>query len=340
MYYAACCCNGGPPVCDCGDYTYASVSFAHAHRNVGPIIYEAKCDRVCRYNHAYSTTSLSTSYVEAKIYMKCGGPQTIDGLYSTSYVNPPFQKFDPDSVKILYSSSGRTLESYRGDTITDCCEPPFRYPICYHQGQRGSYLRTDITLLPFDVLDPGGDGGIDPFPRIVPEALTVVRRGDEFVGAPDVVTNQPNKYFRLTRASMTYILDGLKDYYRRSVDGYIEEYIIPYRVGSTLNGGMYQSVERWSLIGDECDSHAIGTEVATLGRRGLGAYYDLPYADYLNISDDNVECPATTYFASCCDPLNQPYPATSGTIDYTTGSEQDGGIFSLEFMDEPPPTAP
>ena len=339
MYYAACCCNGGAPVCGCGDYAYASVSFAHAIRIISPIVYQALCDRPCRQGHALAESAVTTYYVEAKVYMRCGGTGGTDGVYQTDQMLPQFQKFDPDSIKVLYTLQANLIETNYRPTITDCCEPPFQSLICFETGQQTRIRRTTGTLLPFDVLNP--DGGVCA--RVNPGGSTYVARGDEFGGgAPDVVTNQPNKYFRRTQVSMNWSLLAQKNSYRQDYDGSVEESTTTELVGGGFGcDGITQTVERWSIIGDECDSHAIGTEVATRGKRSVGsAFEDLPWTDYLNIADDNVECNATTYFASCCDPLNVPYPATSGTIDYTIGSEQDGGVFNLEFMDEPPPPAP
>lgn len=334
MYYAACCC-GSSPVCGCGDYTYASVSFATAVRYINPIVFQNLCDRPCRRGHALAESDVTTKYVEAKVYMRCGTSGGLPGTYRTEDIPNQFQKFDPDSVKILETRQMSLIETSFRPELLDCCGE-FASNICFETGQFTRIKTASGSLLPFDVLDP--DGG--PCAGVLPEGSTYVARGDQFADAPVVVSSQPNKYFRKTTVGISWSLLFRTFYYEQGTDGNVET-----SETTELSGGGFGctqnilSVRRWSLVGDECDSHAIGTEVATQGSRSPGVWYDLPFTDYINVAEE-VNCNATTYFANCCDPLNQPWPATSGSIDFTIGTEQDGGVFNLEFMDEPPPPAP
>jgi len=334
MYYAACCCGSGSPICGCGDYTYASVSIAHSRRDIGPQLVQQKCDRLCRRGHSLVESATATYYAEAKIYMRCGITNDTDGRYTSEEIQPQYLKFDPASVSVLYSENQISYETEYVPEVLDCCEPPFQSNICGTEGQRSATRRLSVDLLPFDVLNPAS-----PSTFVRPFASTVVRRGDEFLSAPDVVSSQPNLYYRRTNASVTWSLLALRDYYRQTYQGNVDqsltEVVIP---PGGFGSGVTQAVEQWSLIGDECDSHAIGTVVATFGRSGSNSV-ELPYSNITNINEP-TNCNPQQYFAQCCDPLYREYPASTGNDDYTFGTELDGGTFGLEFMDEPPPLAP
>ena len=339
MYYAAaCCCNSGE-ICFCDNAKYASVSFLVGKRSIGLTGFENKCDRVCRRNHQYSQGSFSSTYVEAKVYMKCGGPGSIPGVFSSEYILPQtgLQKFDPGSVVILDTDQGYSLEIYTvpGDEM-DCCEPPFQNTVCYDPGQRTSFSTGNTSLLPFDVLNPDGASA-----ELKPIASTVVKRGDQFAAdAPAEVLSQPNKYFRLTYCSMTYNLLERSFYYSRNASGHIEDYVNDRYCGGGFGNGtpVRRSIRKYSLIGDECDYYATGEEIVT--QVDSSGFRPVPYANYQNFQGPSY-CNEYDYTPGCCGIWEfRIWPATEGFNNFSTGGEANGGIYGLEFFDDPPPDLP
>ena len=121
----------------------------------------------------------------------------------------------------------------------------------------------------------------------------------------------------------------------------VSDILSPYGGGGFLTNAHF--ITQVSEVGNECDSHAIGENVVTYGAAGftggLPDGLELPAANYPIDVQQDFTCPQQFYSRPCCE-SDGVFPETSGTRSFLTGSELDGGIFSLEFMDDLPPPAP
>jgi len=343
MYYAACCCGSGA-VCGCGDYTYASVSFALASRDLDPVSFENDCDRICARNRYNTTTNTLTKYTEAKVFMRCGNNSSFPGTYRSTDIGNQFQTFDPDSIKVLETVSDSRFNTFRAPNVPNCCDPPGN--ICFDTGQITDIRTVTGSLLPFDPVDP------QPFTAgMNPSASTYVARGDSMVGSiPEPFRDriEPNTFYRKTSCRLVWSL--MMRVYIYNFDPFfgtetsVSDVLSPYGGSGFLDN--VHEITQVSEVGNECDSHAIGTNVVTYGASGytssgggLSGGLELPAANYyINVQED-FTCPAQSYNRPCCE-SDGVFPETSGTRSFLRGIELDGGIFSLEFMDEPPPPAP
>ena len=340
MYYAAACCCDSGAVCECGEEKYASVSFLISARQLGYTGFTELCDRVCRQIHRNAFGDVAQQYVEAKVYMKCGGPNTTPGVFSSGYILPQsgFQTFDPGSIVILDTKQSWSLESWHipGDEL-DCCDPPFQNPYCYGgPRQRTSFSTGNSSLYPFDVYNP--DGG--PCANVTPTASTKVAMGDDFGGdAPAEVQAQPNKYFRKTSCSMQYNLLERWFWYDRDADGNVDDYDITRLIGGSFNcGGAILKIRRWSLIGDECDYYATGEEIVT--EVYSNGWHPTPLVNYSNFQGPTY-CGLQEYTPYCCGiDERRTFDPTEGFQDITLGGESNGGIYGLQFFEDPPPDLP
>jgi len=341
VYYAACCCEGPAPVCSCGDFRYASIQWAFGDRRVPNLLYDDKCDAFCQRARFTSWINQINRYSAGKIYMICGfsGGAT---LYTTEDMPDQFQRFDPSSVVVLETEQNTRFDTETVPSILNCCNPSSLY--CFNDP--GTYVSIDnktSSLLPFDVLDlPGGFG-----PSYNATASTYVIRGDQF-GA-DFPTEfkdriEPNLYYRRTTVTCSWRLNfrrfsySFNPFFEPYEESSVDDLLGPIQ-GSPFSQNVHQ-IKQVSLIGDECDAHAIGTNVVTYGapfNLPIGAGNELPGGTSLQDSYPQT-CGPWNVTIPCCQPFT--FGPTFGQYDSFFITEFDGGLFSLEFFDDPPPELP
>tara|TARA_R100001510_G_scaffold57512_2_gene65908 strand:+ start:7391 stop:8428 length:1038 start_codon:yes stop_codon:yes gene_type:complete len=345
MYYAACCCEDPAPPCECGEDKYASVSWAMSDRYTPYFVNQNECDRVCFRNRFTSFVDTYRRYTSGKVYMRC---DTGTGVrYNTASLPPSRRTFDRDSLTVLATDQIFRLETYDAPAIYNCCDPPGLY--CFDQpGTYRQVFSRNGSLYPFDPDDPAGDFG--GFASINPTASTRVDRGlyirssvpSQFFDLID-----PNKYYRKTTVTMTWRL--WMKYFEYDYQPFFEPYETRDEYDELSGGGFgsqnIHTLTKVALIGDECDAFAIGDPVVNYGFAGfIGGggpgvtESELPISSFLDFSSDET-CAASTYFKPCCQDSST-FPETYGSSLSYFSSEADGGLFGLEFTDQPPPELP
>ena len=342
MYYAACCCDGPPPACNCDGKQFASVSFAVSFLGgLGPILVD-ECDRICRRNGAEAFHDLNRYYVEAKVYMGCGG-SAIDTYYSTAALNDDqVETYDAQNLTILHIDNYMNFQIEERPFVQNCCDPPYDNE-CFTSGLRYFIDSRYCTLAPFDPYDDS----------INLTASTYVRRGDLLENAipanlrDDIdLELDPARWYRKTKVAVSYALEGIGNEYRRDWSGSVESSTGPCGNNSPINNKLTvinRSLVRIADVGDECEPHNPGAEVVTytesLSPQNIMIGFELPYTNVV-VDTSTTNCPEQVESLDCCDDATVTSPAGETVAETVIGSEVDGGIFNLEFKDEPPPDLP
>jgi len=341
MYYAACCCGNSAPICGCGDYRYASVQFAIGERDINPIELRNHPDQFCSRSRNDFISDVTTVYSEAKVFMVCGYGGGLPGTYRSNDMPNQFLRYDPESLVVLYSEAYSRFRVQTNQAILNCCDPPGPYcPEADPPFHPGPGTHTSITtktgsLLPFDPLDmPPGTG-------FSPSATTYVQRGDLLKSAVPVEFHDridDATFYRKTTAGISFraILRRytfVRDAFFPELDGEtVEDVIVP--GGGFGGGGSYiRFATQISEIGLECDSHSVGSPIVTYSSSS-----ELP-AVSINYSETDQSAGPYTFSIPCCDGETT-FGPTYGTTATTISQELDGGIFNLEFFNEPPPEVP
>jgi len=337
MYYAACCCEGGSdPVCFCGEFGYASVSWSVASRASGPNGLEISPDRVCSRGAAESDFEDRLQYTEGKVFMKCASGSGT--RYETASIPPGLQPFDPSSVVVLEVDRVIRFDIFRVPEILDCCDPPNLF--C--GTPPGTYVQIDShdgSLLPFDPLDVFQNQ--PSAMKFSPTASTFVTRGDQ-LSIPSEFRDRinPSRYYRKTTVECSWSLMMRRFFYRFDPFA-IDEPQEESGFEDVLSGGAFggvnvHKVTKVADVGEECDAHAIGEDVVTYGGSGSGS--EFPFSSVFTFDQDLTYGPVT-YFPGCCEDGRE-FGPTTGSLNVFSIQELDGGTFSLEFTDEPPPELP
>lgn len=332
MYYAACCCDRPPPACNCGDKQYASVSLIRSFSGgEGPYI-QRYCDRICSRGAADSYHDHKTHYCEIKIYMKCD-PSIGSAGYNSAAVSPSRKTFDDQSLVVLYTEDMADFRIFTRPFIPNCCDPPDNN----HCGPAPEGLYTSLTtrtatLLPFDPLDLS-------FPFVLdPDASTFVGTGSFIQNQIPVDLNvelDPNTWYRKTSCALGFKLPARRFEYVKPYTGAVETSVTDFTTGGPFGIPIRLEATKISEIGSECDPHDPGSEVITFaGNR------EVPSDNLFNSSGPN-DCREQTEGLACCGSgATVTSPAGQTQTDFTVGNEIDGGIFSLEFSDDPSPFLP
>ena len=345
MYYAACCCEDPAPPCECGENTYASMSWALADRVVPSHIFDSKCDIICQRNHYESFIDTRRRYTSGKVYMQC---DTGSGVrYTSNALLPQFRKYDRDSLVILETEMRTRFRTFDVPQIYDCCEPPGLY--CFEEP--GGYYQVSSrngSLLAFDPDDPDAAHTPNATIGITVTGSTRVDRGSYIVNqVPPEFRDRidENRYYRMSVASCSWnlwmqIFETYEQTYfppRSESDEYIEA------SAGGFGGSNFHKVTMVGDVGEECDPFAVGDSVVTYGVAIIADPffgYELPHSS-VDVTSTDSTCGPWTYFPQCCDSSEgRTFGPTNGNIVSTDILELDGGIFNLEFTDEQPPEAP
>lgn len=338
MYYAACCCDR-PPTCGCGGLTYATVSFSFSQTGgIGPVVTE-QCDRICRRDSGETFHDIRTRYAEAKIYMACDTSTTSATDYSTqSPQMDGFQTYDAENLVILETASEVDFSTWTIPFVGNCCDAPFNNdcdPSNFGLGGRYVELFSETeTLLPFDPLDIA-------FPQLLQASASTRVVSGSGVFIPNNIGGieiDPDLFYRITTCEVLWRLPLLVQTYDQRADGTIETSEST-QLSGDFGGPSTARITRVSEVGPDCDAHNPGKEVVTWVGDENATSPELVPSDSRIYWDNNTDCPAESQQLSCCGP-DQTVESPAGTTTRSNifGSQYDGGIFSLEFSDDPPPT--
>lgn len=348
MYYAACCCRPPGVACECGEPTYASLTFNVSSRSVEIDTSTPFCITYCTGAETYGNFLQSEKYAQCKVYMKCEYTGN-DGrvLYTSGAVDPTRQKFDEGSLAIL---SGKTSSSirersykFRGTTNEGCINEGIVENCCCHPGafccQPGSYQTTkgnSELILPFDPYD------LDPGQYVSPSARTEVLRGIYIPGSTyQGVPIDDDLWYRITEAGMGWNIPNQRNTWQ------IQSWPQPCYPPNNYNNTYFQnsqsslSTGAFYLIGEECDPHAPGELLASWPS----------YEDVLVDGQGDAGCgnpPGNNDCPPCCRDLDIPYDEPQcehpdeGGRPYSIfwANYGQGGVSGLEFSDEPSPYLP
>ena len=350
MYYAACCCRPPGVACECGEPTYASLSFYVSTRSVQLENYVRSCITYCDGPDFNAGFRQDARYVQCKVYMKCE-PTGNDGrvLYTSGAVDPTKQKFDEASLQILSggtsSSISQRTRKFRGITTplcsnagvdNCCCHPTWQ---CCDPGSYQTAQGSSALVLPFDPYD------LEPGREVSPFANTEVLRGEYIPGSTyQGVPINDDLWYRITRAGLEWNLGSQRDTWKQQSkpdasceDNYVNQYLET-SSSSLDTGALY-------LIGEECDPHAPG-ELLVSWPQSENVFIDEEGDNgCAPANPDNQNCPA------CCsgdpgtvppfDPPECTFPDPGNKpFSYFWADYSQGGVSGLEFSDEPSPDLP